>query len=125
MSSHDLTRRDFVADAGKVALGAMIVPRHVLGGPGYQAPSDTMNFAVVGCGGVGAGNAHELAKTENLVAVCDVDLAFAEHNVMEKTKDRDGKERPDGVKLQQQFAKAKRYTDFRQMLEKQKDIDGV
>ena len=53
-----ITRRDFVADAGKAVLGAaitahapMIVPSHVLGGAGYRAPSDVVNFAVVGFGG--------------------------------------------------------------------------
>ena len=55
MARKDISRRDFVADAGKLALGAavtpgfpMIVPRHVLGGVGYRAPSDIVNFAVVG-----------------------------------------------------------------------------
>ena len=48
-------------------MGAMIVPRHVLGGPGYQAPSDTLNIAIVGAGGVGGENAQELG-TENIVA---------------------------------------------------------
>src|SRR5215216_7181454 len=88
-----ITRRDFVADASKVALGAivaphvpLIVPRHVLGGVGYQAPSDTVNFAVVGFGGQGSGNATALAGTETLVAVCDVDHAFAENRAKDKLK---------------------------------------
>jgi hypothetical protein len=64
----ELTRRDFVADAGKLALGAivaprfpMIVPRHVLGGKGYVAPSSMLNIAVVGVGGQGSGNARSVA----------------------------------------------------------------
>jgi predicted dehydrogenase len=123
--SHHVTRREFVADAGKLALGAMIVPRHVLGGPGYQAPSDTLNVAVVGFGGMGSNNAEELAATENIVAICDVDLAFAEHNMLTKLTTGDGRERPEGIKLRDQFRKAKHYVDFREMLEQQKDIDGV
>ncbi len=39
-----LTRRNFVQGASTLALGGMIVPRHVLGGVGYQAPSDTLNI---------------------------------------------------------------------------------
>ena len=35
----------------------------------------------------------------------------------------DGKVRPDGLKLQEQFRKAKRYTDFRELLAKEKSID--
>src|SRR5476651_2609919 len=97
MSEKNPSRRDFVETAAKSALAAafvpvgfpMIVPRHVLGGPGYQAPSDTMNFAVVGFGGMGSGNAEVLAQAENLVAVCDVDLLFSEKNVAEKQKKSD------------------------------------
>ena len=56
MDSKPVTRRDFVAGSATVALGAlvsppMIVPRHVLG-RGYQAPSDTLNIAFVGAGGM-------------------------------------------------------------------------
>ena len=32
----------------------MIVPRHVLGGPGYISPSDQLNLAAIGSGGKGA-----------------------------------------------------------------------
>ena len=77
MTGKKVTRRKFVADTGTIGLGVMIVPRHVLGGPGFQAPSDTINFAVVGFGGMGSENALELAKTENLVAFADVDFAFS------------------------------------------------
>src|ERR1044071_3700645 len=81
MARKKVTRREFLAESGTAAAAAafaakgfpMIVPRHVLGGPGYQAPSDTVNFAVVGFGGQGSVNATELATTETLVAVCDVD----------------------------------------------------
>ena len=133
MARKKISRRDFVADAGKLALGAVIapqfptiVPRHVLGGPGYRAPSDIVNFAVVGFGGMGSGNAQELAKTEQLVAVCDVDPTFSQHNVDTKQRpNRQGKVNPAGIKLKEQFDRAKKYTDFREMLEKQKDIDGI
>src|SRR6266581_3473321 len=133
MSDKKLTRRDFVADAGKLALGAAlapqfptIVPRHVLGGPGYQAPSDTVNFAVVGFGGQGSVNAQALAATENLVAVCDVDMAYTQHGVDEKLRpNREGVVRSEALKLQEQYGKAAKYADFREMLSKQKDIDGI
>lgn len=61
MADGKVTRRDFVAETGKLGLGVMIVPRHVLGGIGYQAPSDTLNVAVVGFGGQGSENALALA----------------------------------------------------------------
>ena len=124
MKGKKVTRRKFVADAGKIGLGVMIVPRHVLGGVGYQAPSDTINFAVVGFGGMGSENALQLAKTENLVAFADVDFSFSEKKVEEKLKE-DGKDNPDGITLKSKFDKAARYSDFREMLDKQKDIDGI
>jgi len=125
MTGKKVTRRKFVADTGKIGLGVMIVPRHVLGGPGFQAPSDTINFAVVGFGGMGSENALELAKTENLVAYSDVDFAYSASKVAEKLKDDEKKDRPEGITLKQKFDKATRYSDFREMLDKQKDIDGI
>ena len=127
----EITRRDFVADAGKLALGAivaphvpMIVPRHVLGGVGYQAPSDTVHFAVVGFGGQGSVNATELATTEMLVAVCDVDQALAEKGAKDKLRpDRNEQVRPQAIRLNDQFGKAAKYADFREMLQKEKGID--
>src|SRR5689334_19410875 len=131
--SKDMTRREFVSDASRAALGVaaavnapMIVPRHVLGGPGYRAPSDMVNFAVVGFGGMGSGNAQELVKTEQLVAVCDVDSEFSATNVANKQRpNREGTVNPAAIKLKEQFDKAPKYSDFREMLSKQKDIDAV
>lgn len=125
MTGKKVTRRRFVSDTGKIGLGVMIVPRHVLGGVGYQAPSDTINFAVVGLGGMGKENAEALALTENFVAWADVDFAFTEKEVREKLKDDEKKDRPAGVTLNAKFDKAARFADFREMLDKQKDIDGV
>src|SRR6202142_1802233 len=86
----DLTRREFVAGAGKSALGAMvagsapmIVPSRVLG-RGGRAPSDTVNVAIVGFGGMGSQNALVLAQTDHIGAVCDVDFAYSEHCVAGK-----------------------------------------
>ncbi len=123
MSDRKVNRREFVAESSALAFGAMIVPRHVLG-RGYQAPSDTLNYAVVGMGSQGTENAEGLIS-ENLVAVCDVHLSFSQQQVANKLRDRDGKERPNGVKLNDQFTKAVKYTDFREMLDQQKDIEAV
>ena len=66
-----MDRRTFA----KRALGAVgaftIVPRHVLGGPRYTAPSDQLTKAVIGVGGMGKG--HLDYPGARLVAVCDVD----------------------------------------------------
>ena len=127
----DLNRREFVAGAGKAGLGAMmiasapmILPRRVLG-RGQRAPSDTVNIAVVGFGSMGSQNALVLAQSDHIGAICDVDLGYSERLVLKQAKDAQGNPRPEGIKLQEQFGKAKRYSDFREMLAKEKGIDGV
>jgi predicted dehydrogenase len=127
----DRTRREFVADAGHATLGALllagaplIVPRSVLG-RGRRAPSDTVNVAVVGFGGIGSQNALVLAQTDRIGAVCDVDFAYSERMMAKKVVDSRGNTRPEALKLQEQFGKAKRYGDYREMLTKEKDVDGV
>lgn len=120
----DVTRRDFVSTTSKVALGGMIVPRHVLGGRGYQAPSDTLNVAIVGAGGMGGENAQELGS-ENIVAVCDVDLELVASKVRERMTDGDGNPREKGHRWAEQFEQAVKYTRFDEMLERQADIDAV
>src|SRR5262245_27959750 len=126
MKQNKITRRKFVAGTSGATLGAMIVPRHVLGGAGYQAPSDTLNFAVAGCGGQGKTDASELiAGGENLVAMADVDYAFVDREVAQRTKGRDGNPNERMIKLQEAYNKAKRYADFRKMLEAHEDIDAI
>jgi predicted dehydrogenase len=104
-SPETVTRRGFVGSVAAAAAGVTIVPRHVLGGPGYVAPSDKLGIAGVGAGGMGANNIQRCSH-ENIVALCDVDeeraaKTFSAHPTVPK------------------------YKDFRVMLEKQKDIDAV
>ena len=70
-----LSRRKFVSNAALTGAGFAIVPRHVLG-KGFAAPSDTLNVAGVGVGGMGRSNLTNLAS-ENIVALCDVDWDYA------------------------------------------------
>ncbi|HCW77981.1 MAG TPA: oxidoreductase [Gemmatimonadetes bacterium] len=120
----DVTRRNFVSTTSKLALGGMVVPRHVLGGHGYQAPSDTLNVAIVGAGGMGAENAQELGS-ENIVAVCDVDLELVMDKARERMTDGDGNPREKGHRWVEQCESATKYTRFDEMLERQRDIDAV
>jgi myo-inositol 2-dehydrogenase / D-chiro-inositol 1-dehydrogenase len=65
------SRRDFIKKS-VLALGAFaIVPRHVLGGKGFLAPSDTLTKAIIGVGGMGRG--HIEYEGTKLLAMCDVD----------------------------------------------------
>ncbi len=152
-----ITRRSFVTTAAAAGAGVVIVPRHVLG-RGLQAPSDTVNVAIVGIGGMGGSNARAL-MSQNIVAICDVDDLQVEKRlenyktVLNPPASASG--RPAGAGTQmppkrtaaqtaanqkrpaineltdlrrfmdQQLPKVQRYKDYRQMLDKQKDLDGI
>ena len=100
------SRRCFLSAAGGAAIGLQIVPRHVLGGPNQVPPSEKLNIAGIGAGGMGGGDIRGVAPGNNLVALCDVDLR-----------------RANTMKL---FPEAKQYRDFRKMFdEMEKKIDAV
>ncbi|MFT5886176.1 MAG: putative dehydrogenase [Arcticibacterium sp.] len=101
------SRRDFIKKSALAAGSFYIVPRHVLG-KGFKAPSDKLNLAAIGAGGKGRSDIMNAWNkgSENVVALCDIDLNQAEA-AMKK------------------FPKAKVYRDFREMLDNQKDIDAV
>src|SRR4051794_41600271 len=79
--STPISRRTFVRDsataAAAFAMAPMIVPRHVLGGVGYQPPSRTLNVAMIGFGGMGMTNMNAILQAgENIGAGCDADFAY-------------------------------------------------
>ena len=125
MSDTPISRRTFVADAARAGVAASafsIVPRHVLG-RGHLPPSALLNIGVIGVGGMGAVNA-EAVGMENLVAFCDVDPAYMTRQIMGSgTETRPPS--PERVRLREKFQKAAKYTDFREMLAKQRDLDAV
>jgi len=121
--SRPLSRRTFLGETTSMAAAAMIVPRHVLG-RGYRAPSDRLNVAIVGAGGMGLSNAEQLVS-QNIVALCDVDFGYVERSLAGRGADGKGNPRPEGLAVQEQFAKARRYADFREMLVRQRDLDAV
>src|SRR6185369_12812069 len=71
-----MSRREFTKNAAAVGAGLTIVPRHVLG-RGMTPPSDLLNIAGVGIGGMGRTNLVNLAS-QNIVALCDVDWGYAD-----------------------------------------------
>ena len=100
----ELTRRSFLPAAGGIA-AATLLPRHLLGGNAGAAPSDKLNIAAVGIGGMGA-NYIKGCESENIVALADVDDVL-------------------GGKVFALYPKARTYRDFRRMLEREKSIDAV
>jgi hypothetical protein len=104
--SKNESRRDFIKGATIAAAGISIVPRHVLGGVGYTAPSDKLNIAGIGVGGMGKRNLDNLSS-ENIVALCDVDWKYTKHTF-------------------DAFPKAKKYWDWRKMYDEMGDqFDAV
>jgi predicted dehydrogenase len=100
-----LSRREFVGSIATAAAFTM-VPRHVLARSGRTPPSEKLNIAGIGFGGRGDGDLHEVSS-ENIVALCDVDAKYA-------------------AKTFQRYPNAKKYRDFRRMLDKEdKSIDAV
>src|SRR4051812_18348378 len=71
------SRRLFLGQA-TAAAALTILPRHVLGGPRHIAPSDRVNIAAVGVGGMGRANLQALSSM-NLVALCDVDWNYVDN----------------------------------------------
>lgn len=114
-SKKTLTRREFIGRSAATAAGFMIIPRHVLGGTGYKAPSDTLNIGCIGVGGKGSSDIRSVS-TENIVALCDVDgrqmadFLASEHNTPEQKA---------------MYEKANKYKDFRVLLDKEKNLDAV
>jgi predicted dehydrogenase len=65
-----MKRRSFLNTSLAMA-GIMVIPRHVLGGTGFTAPSDQLTKAIIGVGGMGRG--HIGYEGTRVVAICDVD----------------------------------------------------
>ena len=68
----NINRREFLAPAA-AGLALTLVPRHVLGGPGYVAPSDKITMAYIGCGTQGMREMLRLVATPEvqITSVCD------------------------------------------------------
>lgn len=103
------SRRSFLKTAAVAATAFMIVPRHVLGGRGFTAPSDRLIIAGIGAGGKGQSdiaNFYKSGKAE-IGFLCDVHDSRAAASV-------------------KAFPKAKYYRDYRELFDKEsKNFDAV
>jgi predicted dehydrogenase len=146
-----VTRRKFVTTVAATGAGLTILPRHVFG-RGFQAPSDTLNIATVGINGQGWQNTRAL-MSQNIVAICDVDESLLNASLarykaalsqtgapqqaqrraplskpqMDANARRPAQNNTENVRrfVDDQIPRLKRYKDYREMLDKQKDIDGI
>jgi len=101
-----MSRRNFVATSATAAIGLTILPSGVISAKGRVAPSDKLNIAGIGIGGMGHSNINNL-NSQNIVAMCDVDWAYSAGAFND-------------------YPNAKRYYDYRKMFDEMgKSIDAV
>ena len=150
----DISRRDLLGTAA-ATLAASVVPRHVLGGANYIAPSDKLTVGYIGCGTQGLREMVRLIEDPELqiVAVCDPNKSTTDYVDWSLHGIRDGIRRvledpnwgegldgiPGGRDIGQEvvekyYGKAHAsgtykgcpsYSDYRELLEKEKDLDAV
>lgn len=102
----NLTRRDFVGRSLAATAAFTIVPSFAVSGLGHKAPSDKLNIAGIGVGGMGFRNLKEM-ETENIVGLCDVDWKYSS-------------------RVFEHYSGAKKYKDFRKMYDEMgSSIDAV
>ncbi len=155
MPPSDINRRRFLANAAATATAFTIVPRHVLGGPQFVAPSDKITMAYIGVGTQGIRELMGLLPCPDVqvVAVCDpnkdsndyVDwskewMRSSIRTFIGKPNWREGIDgipggREVGREIVESYYAGKSptgnfkgcatYADFRELLEKEKDLNGV
>jgi hypothetical protein len=104
--SNTYSRRKFVGTTLAATAGFTIIPSCAVSGLGYKAPSDKLNIAGIGVGGMGFRNLKEM-ETENIVGLCDVDFKYSD-------------------RVFKHYPKAKVYKDFRKMYDEMgSSIDAV
>ncbi len=105
VKDQNISRRKFISTTTKSGLALTILPSSVIAGLSNNLPGNKLNIAGIGVGGIGLTNLGNVGS-ENIVALCDVDWDYADSAF-------------------KRYPKVPRYTDFRKMLEQQKDIDAV
>lgn len=105
MGYKSISRRTFLMGTAATMAGCATYPLKGRRRVRYKSPGEKLNIAGIGVGGKGRADM-EGCSGENIVALCDVDWDRAAESF-------------------NKYPNAKRYKDFRVMLEKQKDIDAV
>ncbi|MHC4433445.1 MAG: Gfo/Idh/MocA family protein [Planctomycetota bacterium] len=95
--SNRTSRREFLYGVAAATAAFTVVPRHVLGGRGRTGPSDKLNIAIIGVGGRGGASVGG-CRSENIVALCDVDTSRM-------------------AKAAKEHPRARTYQDYRKMLD--------
>jgi predicted dehydrogenase len=151
----DFSRRKFLLAGSAAATAFVVAPRHVLGGPGFVAPSEKINLAYIGCGTQGLREMLGMLAVPDIqiVAVCDPVKDSGDYvdwskdglrsDVAKALKKPDWKRDQSGIRGGRDVAKdvietfyasqnrsqkydgCRTYVDFRELLEKEKDLNAV
>lgn len=123
------SRREFIKNSITSLAALTIVPRHVIGGKGFLAPSDKVNIGIVGAGGQSLFSINELFKLEDVQMTAIADPANLWKNDILYSSDTG---RGPAKKLIEDFYSKKspnylmkEYDDFRVMLEKDRSLDAI
>lgn len=100
-----MNRRNFVKKTAVSGLALTVIPSFTVSGLGHIPPSDRLNIAGIGIGGKGKVNLNNMVG-QNIVALCDVDFDYAKP-------------------VFDAYPAARRFQDFRKMLDEHKEIDAV
>jgi predicted dehydrogenase len=129
--ANKISRRGFLTRAAGTAVGFTILPRYVLGGSGFTAPSEKLNVAIIGAGNQGMNNMRGLLQFSDvqIIAVCDV----AEQAASDEGNDGIGRvpalrtieSTYSGKEQTKDYGKCAGFADFREMFDKVKNIDAV
>lgn len=114
------TRRSFIKQSALFGAGFMIVPRRVLGGPGFTAPSDeiTLGFIGVGRQGTGLGKRFQENAANRIIAACDVD-----QSKLQRFKDQTELKYAETL-AQNDYEGCRVFDDWRELIDRD-DIDAV
>ena len=151
----EINRREFINTAATASLALTVVPRQVLGGPGFVAPSDKITLGYIGCGTQGIREMASLITNPQLqiVAVCDPNkfstnyVDWSQNDVRDNMRSATGESKwgenikgiPGGRDLGQELVQkyygrtkdsgtykgCTSYEDFRELLEKENGIDAI
>ena len=130
INKQPLTRRKFLAGTASAIAGISLVPRHVLGGTKFVAPSEKINLAIVGCGGQGQTNVRGLFQQPDVQIIAVADPVEVQDLHAFYFKSEAGR-LPVKTEIEKHFVektpnyKVADFEDFRVMLEKEKSIDAI
>lgn len=129
LSTPSSSRRNFVKNTAYAATSFMIVPRYVLGGKGFTAPSDTVTLGIVGAGGKGRKNTEAFLQLDDVRITAIADPAYYWNLADFYYRSEAGRGPVKDIieekhQVQDSSFQVAEYIDFREMLENE-ELDGI